>query len=103
MRPKLTVMDPALIERILDDALIERIVDEALRVLAEVGMEIRGPEMKRRLVEHGLPLDHSGTRVLFPRAVVEAAIASAPSSFTLYDREGMPHAELGGDNVHGPD
>jgi trimethylamine--corrinoid protein Co-methyltransferase len=91
-------MRPSL--RILDDELLGRIVDEAMRVLAEVGMEIRGPEMKRRLIEHGLPLDHSGTRVLFPRDVVEAAIASAPSSFTLYDREGNPHAELGGDNVH---
>jgi trimethylamine---corrinoid protein Co-methyltransferase len=91
-------MRPSL--RIMDEELLGRIVDEAKRVLAEVGMEIRGPEMKRRLLEHGLPLDHSGTRVLFPRDVVEAAIASAPSSFTLYDREGMPHAELGGDNVH---
>src|SRR6478672_7910241 len=91
-------MRPSL--RIMDDKLLGRIVDEAKRVLAEVGMEIRGAEMKRRLLEHGLPLDHSGTRVLFPRDVVEAAIASAPSSFTLYDREGNPHAELGGDNVH---
>jgi trimethylamine--corrinoid protein Co-methyltransferase len=91
-------MRPSL--RVLDEELTARIVDEAKRVLAEVGMEIRGPEMKRRLLEHGLPLDHSGTRVLFPRDVVEAAIASAPSSFTLYDREGTPHAELGGDNVH---
>ncbi len=48
MRPKLTV---------LDDDLIGRILDEAKRVLAEVGMEIRGPEMRRRLLEHGLPLD----------------------------------------------
>jgi trimethylamine---corrinoid protein Co-methyltransferase len=86
--------------RILDDELIVRIVDEAKRVLAEVGMEIRGPEMKRRLLEHGLPLDHSGARVLFPRDVVDAAIASAPPSFTLYDRDGASHAELGGDNVH---
>ena len=91
-------MRPSL--RIMDEELLGRIVDEALRVLAEVGMEIRGTEMRRRLLEHGLPLDHSGTRVLFPREVVEAAIASAPSSFTLYDREGIPHAELGGDNVH---
>ena len=91
-------MRPSL--RIMDEELLGRIVDEAKRVLAEVGMEIRGAEMKRRLLEHGLPLDHSGTRVLFPRDVVEAAIASAPSSFTLYDREGNPHAELGGDNVH---
>ena len=86
--------------RILDDELLVRIVDEAKRVLAEVGMEIRGSEIKRRLLEHGLPLDHSGTRVLFPRDVVDAAIASAPSSFTLYTRDGEPHAELGGDNVH---
>src|SRR4051812_11451992 len=91
-------MRPAL--NILSTDLTTRIVDEAMRVLSEVGMEIRGPEMRRRLLEHGLPLDHSGQRVLFPRAVVEAAIASAPSSFLLYDRDGAPHADIGGDRVH---
>ena len=91
MRPRLTV---------LDDALIGRILDEAKRVLAEVGMEIRGPEMRRRLLEHGLPLDATGERVLFPRAVVERAIVDAPKAFTLYDRAGNPHADLGGDRVH---
>ena len=64
-------------------------------------MEIRGAEMRRRLLEHGLPLDHSGTRVLFPRDVVEAAIAvRRQSRSSLYDREGEPHADLGGDRVH---
>ena len=91
MRPSLNILDPDL---------IARIVDEAMRVLAEVGMEIRGPEMRRRLLDHGLPLDHAGERVLFPRDVVEAAIASAPGSFVLYDRDGEPHADLGGDRVH---
>ena len=91
-------MRPSL--NILDEDLITRIVDEAMRVLAEVGMEIRGGEMRRRLIEHGLPLDHSGMRVLFPREVVEAAIASAPSSFVLFDRDGEPHADIGGDRVH---
>ena len=60
-------MRPSL--RIMDEELLGRIVDEAKRVLAEVGMEIRCGEMKRRLLEHRLPLDHSGTRVLFPRDV----------------------------------
>ena len=32
--------------------------------------------------------------------LVEAAIASAPSSFILYDRAGAAHADLGGDRVH---
>ncbi len=85
---------------VLSDDLIARIVDEAKRVLAETGMEIRGHEMRRRLLAAGLPLDASGKRVLFPRDVVEGAIASSPSSFLLYDRDGNPHADLGGDRVH---
>src|SRR5215210_639662 len=91
MRPSLTMLEPEL---------IARIVDEAKRVLAEVGMEIRGPEMRRRLLEHGLPVDHSGDRVLFPPEFVERAIADAPSSFWLHDRAGEPHADIGGDRVH---
>lgn len=86
--------------RVLSDELIARIVDEAKRVLAETGMEIRGPEMRRRLLEAGLPTDASGTRVLFPREVVERAVRDAPSSFVLFDRDGEPHADLGGDRVH---
>jgi trimethylamine--corrinoid protein Co-methyltransferase len=91
MRPRLTI---------LGDDLIERILDEAKRILAEVGMEIRGPEMRRRLLDHGLPTIASGERVLFPREVVDQAIADAPGSFVLYDRDGNPHADLGGDRVH---
>jgi trimethylamine--corrinoid protein Co-methyltransferase len=90
-------MRPSL--NILDDELIGRIVDEAKRVLAEVGFEIRGPEMRRRLMEAGLPQTDAG-RILFPRNVVERAIADAPGSFILYDRDGAPHADLGGDRVH---
>src|SRR6187431_1259382 len=85
--------------RILAPELIGQVIDEAKRVLAEVGMEIRGPELRRRLLEAGLPTTDAG-RVLFPRSVVEAAIASAPRSFTLYDRDGLPHADLGEDRVH---
>jgi len=91
MRPTLNV---------LSDELIGKILDEAKRILAEVGMEIRGATLKRRLLDHGLKLDANGKRILFPADVVEAAIASAPKSFTLYNRDGEPHAELGGYNVH---
>ena len=86
MRPTLNV---------LSDELIDRILDEALTVMATVGMEIRGPVLRQRLLDAGLPTDPGG-RVLFPRDVVERAIATAPSSFVLYDRDGKPHADLGG-------
>ncbi|MBF8289535.1 MAG: putative trimethylamine methyltransferase [Chloroflexi bacterium] len=91
MRPTIRVLEPALIGRILD---------EAMRVLATTGIEVRGAELRRRLQEHGLPLDVRGERVLFPQEVVEQAIRTAPRSFVLHDRDGNPHADLGGDRVH---
>jgi len=91
VRPTLNVLDPDLIERILD---------EAKRVLAEVGIEVRGTVLRQRLLDAGLPLDGSGMRVLFPRDVVDRGIETAPKSFVLYDRDGNPLADLGGDRVH---
>ncbi|MDX1499638.1 MAG: trimethylamine methyltransferase family protein [Woeseiaceae bacterium] len=91
MRPTLNV---------LPDELITRILDEAKGIMAEIGMEIRGPKLRARLLEHGLKTDAGGERVLFPADVVEKAIETAPKTFTLYDRDGEPHAELGGYNVH---
>jgi trimethylamine--corrinoid protein Co-methyltransferase len=91
MRPTLNV---------LSDELIGKILDEAKRIMAETGMEIRGETMRQRLIDHGLQPDDSGERLLFPPEVVDRAVASAPSSFTLYDRDGEPHAELGGWNVN---
>ena len=90
MRPRLQVLEPPL---------VETIVDEAKRLLAEVGMEIRGPALRSRLLDHGLATTPAG-RVLFPPDVVDRAIASAPRSFVLHDRDGQPHADLGGDRVH---
>lgn len=85
---------------IISDELTSRILDEAKRVMAETGMEIRGARMKQRLLDHGLKTDDSGERMLFPPEVVEQAIADAPKSFTLYDRDGEPYTEIGGYNVH---
>jgi len=86
--------------RVLDDDLTARIVEEAKRVLAETGFEVRGQTLRERLLDGGLRLDARGERVLFPPDVVDEALRQAPSSFTLYDRSGEPHAELGGDRVH---
>ena len=90
MRPSLNILEPEL---------IGRVVDEAKRVLAEHGFEIRGAEMRRRLMAAGLPQRDDG-RILFPRAIVEEAIRTTPASFLLYDRAGEPRADIGGDRVH---
>ncbi|MEE8426308.1 MAG: trimethylamine methyltransferase family protein [Woeseiaceae bacterium] len=91
MRPTLNV---------LTDELITQVLDEAKRILAETGMEIRGEGMRQRLLDHGLKTDNSGKRILFSGDVVDAAIASTPHTFTLFNRDGEPHAEIGGNNVH---
>ena len=91
MRPTLNV---------LSDEMIQRILDEAKQILSEVGLEIRGPAMRQRLLDYGLKTDVSGDRILFPADEVDKAVASCPKSFTLFDRDGNPHAELGGNNVH---
>jgi len=91
MRPTLNV---------ISEGLISRIVDEAKKIMAETGMDIRGQSLRERLLDHGLKVDASSNRVLFPADVVERAIASTPESFTLYDRDGEPHAEVGGNHVN---
>jgi len=85
---------------ILSDELIKKVLDEAKRIMAETGMDIRGENMRQRLLDHGLKTDKEGKRILFPADVVEAAIESTPKSFTLFNRDGEAHAELGGNNVH---
>ncbi|MCA9942926.1 MAG: trimethylamine methyltransferase family protein [Anaerolineales bacterium] len=91
-------MRPSL--NIVSEELINQILDEAKRILSEIGIEVRGPALRQRLLDYGLKLDAAGERVLFPADVVDWAIKAAPASFTLYNRDGEPHAELGGDKVH---
>src|SRR5262245_13186927 len=94
MRPSLNV---------ISDELLVRVLDEAKRILAEIGIEVRGPRLRQRLLELGLTTKDTvgdGERMLFPPDVVDRAIAQAPHQFTLFTRAGEPHATLGGDRVH---
>lgn len=84
----------------LETPLIERILDETFEVLETTGILIDSPEGFERVCALGLAGDPESRRVRFPRAMVEQAIRSAPSGFTLYDRAGEPFTELAGDRVH---
>jgi trimethylamine--corrinoid protein Co-methyltransferase len=86
--------------RMLDPGLITRIVDEALSVLERNGVLIEDPDARGKLEKVGLPADPDDHRVRLPRAVVEQALATAPSSVTLHSRDGEPYATLEGDRVH---
>jgi trimethylamine--corrinoid protein Co-methyltransferase len=88
---------------VISDELIVRVLDEAKRILAEIGIEVRGPKLRQRLLDLGLTMKDTvgdGERILFAPDVVDRALATAPREITLFTRGGQPHAMLGGDNVH---
>ncbi len=91
-------MKPTL--QVLEDGLTVRILDEAKQILSEIGVAVRGPALRHRLLDHGLKNDGRNGRIRFPPHVIDTAIANAPRTFPLYDRDGNPHAQLGDDNVH---
>jgi len=91
MRPTLNV---------IQDDLIRQILAEAKRILSEVGVEVRGQNLRQRLLDDGRKQDPTSGRVLFSPNVVDQAIKTTPSSFILYNRNGQPHTDLGGDRVH---
>ena len=85
--------------KVADEHMLDKIIAEAKHILATTGMEIRGATLRQRLLDNGFPMTASG-RIIFPVDKVDARLASAPSSFILYDRDGNPHADIGDDRVH---
>ena len=80
--------------------MVERIVDEAMSVLATTGVLVDHQSSFERLCDTGLEGNTESRRITFPRQTIESAIESAPSGFTLFDRDGEEHARLEGDRVH---
>ncbi len=72
--------------RVWDDDACRRAHAATLRVLGEVGVELKGEEARAICAAGGARLD--GTRAFFPRKMVDAALASAPRRFTVRPRGG---------------
>lgn len=78
--------------RILSQNKLEEIHENSLRIMAEVGIVMTEPESVEILKAHGCKVD--GSRVYFPRNLVEEAIKSAPSSYTLHGRDESKTIEI---------
>ena len=91
MRPKL---------RLLEDELIDRIVDEAREILAEMGVEIHNPEVLAMLGDHGARVDAEASHAWIGGDLVDQALRTVPSSFSLFDVGGERTHDLGGDAVY---
>jgi trimethylamine--corrinoid protein Co-methyltransferase len=82
---------------ILDPEGVERIHEASLRVLEELGIELWSEEARKLFADAGASVDGEIVRV--GRDVIEAALASAPRSFTLTSRNPEKALEIGGNKI----
>ncbi|MEW6338312.1 MAG: trimethylamine methyltransferase family protein [Acidobacteriota bacterium] len=83
---------------VLSAVQVESVVGDALAVLERVGVAVDNEEGSAVLREAGCAVRDG--RVTIGEAAVRGALATAPSRVVLYDREGAPALDLGGDRVH---
>ena len=85
--------------RPLSDADLKRIYDTALRLLSDLGMGEVPDRLRSDLLNAGAQ-DNGAGRILFPRSLVENAIAKAAKKFVLHGRDENRSIEVGGNKVY---
>ena len=90
MRPKVSF---------LNNALIEQIISEAREVLCKLGLEIHNEGIMAIVSDHGATINKENQRVFLTNDIIDRALASAPSSFKLFDTFENETADFSGDNV----
>lgn len=91
MRPKLELLPPELIGRILD---------EAFQLMLKPGIKVQSEEARQLLASAGADVDEAAQVVRIPEKAVRAALETVPHEFFLFDRRGQPKVQYGGDAVH---
>jgi trimethylamine---corrinoid protein Co-methyltransferase len=91
MQPKLSL---------LDEELIARILEEAYQLLIKPGIKVQNEEARQLLTDAGAQVDEETQVVRIPEQIVHKALETVPREFKLYDVEGNPKVQYGGDAVH---
>jgi hypothetical protein len=86
--------------KVLTDDRIEAVIDDALQILEDVGVAVEHAEAVELLVGAGAKISTDGTRVYIPADLCRQCLASAPSEFSLYDRDGTNSIKIGGEPTH---
>ena len=88
MRPKLTLLDTSLIERILK---------EAFQLIDDPGVRV-APYVEDLLRAAGITITDGVAHI--PEPLARSALQSVPREFYLYDRNGRSAVHYGGNHVH---
>jgi trimethylamine--corrinoid protein Co-methyltransferase len=78
----------------------QQIVDEAKGILEEIGVFVENEQALALLSGAGCRIDSPRRQVRIPGALVERAVASAPSRILLYNRHSQVAMDLGEDRIH---
>jgi trimethylamine:corrinoid methyltransferase-like protein len=89
MQPKLELLTPELVDRILD---------EAFALMLRPGIKVQSAEARHLLAGERAQVE--GEVVRLPEKVVRRALETVPASFNLFDRYGAPAFAYEGDQVH---
>ena len=79
---------------------IEAIHHASLRLLEEYGLEVMSAEARDLFRKAGATVDDASQVVRVDRAVIEAAIATAPAQFTLTPTNPQHRLVIGGNHIH---
>jgi trimethylamine---corrinoid protein Co-methyltransferase len=90
MQPKLSL---------LNDELIARIIEEACQLMIKPGIKVQNAEARELLAEAGAFVDEGTMIVKIPEQIVRKALETVPRQFYLYDYDGNPRVQYGGDAV----
>ncbi|MCE5251332.1 trimethylamine methyltransferase family protein [bacterium] len=78
--------------KVLTDGEMEMVHDASLRILEQVGMKIYHDEARDILRRFGCSVDDEGSRVFFPRDIVEQSVRKLRSDYLRPDRRGLKQA-----------
>ena len=85
---------------LLTDDLIQRILDEAFQLLLKPGIKVQNEEARRLLAEAAVEINPETQVARIPEQLGRRALETVPRNFSLYDYDGNPKVQYGGDAVH---
>jgi trimethylamine--corrinoid protein Co-methyltransferase len=86
--------------KIIENDIIEKVIDTALQLLQRPGVKVYNESALEYLHSAGSEVDFQSRTAKLPHRLVESALKSTPSKFTLHDLKGEPAVFLEGNNFY---
>ena len=85
---------------IISDDQVEHIHQASLKLLSETGLDVLHDDARTLMKKAGADVRKGTVRVRFDPGLINEAIATAPSEFTLHARNPHHSVKMSGDNGH---